>query len=148
MHPTRIFKTPDELEHAWKLYKEDLLVQATDWLKIQYVGKEGQRMTDAMKLPYTMDGFEVFCYNNYGCVEQYFKNKDGYYTEFVPICSHIKKEIRSNQITGGLLGVYNPSITQRLNSLQDNTKTELTGDISVQNPSSISVRIIRNNDEE
>jgi len=55
----------------------------------QYVGKEGQRMTDAMKLPYTMDGFEVFCYNNYGCVEQYFKNKDGYYTEFVPICSHI-----------------------------------------------------------
>jgi len=148
MHPTRIFKTPDELEHAWKLYKEDLLVQATDWLKIQYVGKEGQRMTDAMKLPYTMDGFEVFCYNNYGCVEQYFKNKDGYYTEFVPICSHIKKEIRSNQITGGLLGVYNPSITQRLNSLQDTTKTELIGDISVQNPSSISVRIIRNNDEE
>jgi len=148
MHPTRIFKTPDELEHAWKLYKEDLLIQATDWLKIQYVGKEGQRMTDAMKLPYTMDGFEVFCYNNYGCVEQYFKNKDGYYTEFVPICSHIKKEIRSNQITGGLLGVYNPSITQRLNSLQDTTKTELTGDISVQNPSSINVRIIRNNDEE
>jgi len=148
MHPTRIFKTPDELEHAWKLYKKDLLVQAADWLKIQYVGKEGQRMTDAMKLPYTMDGFEVFCYNNYGCVEQYFKNKDGYYTEFVPICSHIKKEIRSNQITGGLLGVYNPSITQRLNSLQDSTKTELTGDISVQNPSSISVRIIRNNDEE
>jgi len=147
MHPTRIFKTPDELEHVWKLYKEDLLVQATDWLKIQYVGKEGQRMTDAMKLPYTMDGFEVFCYNNYGCIEQYFKNQDNYYSEFIPICSHIKKEIRSNQITGGLLGVYNPSITQRLNSLQDNTKTELTGDISVQNPSSISVRIIRNNDE-
>jgi len=148
MHPTRIFKTPDELEHAWKLYKEDLLIQAADWLKIQYVGKEGQRMTDAMKLPYTMDGFEVFCYNNYGCVEQYFKNQDNYYSEFIPICSHIKKEIRSNQITGGLLGVYNPSITQRLNSLQDTTKTELTGDISVQNPSSISVRIIRNNDEE
>jgi len=148
MHPTRIFKTPDELEHAWKLYKEDLLIQAADWLKIQYVGKEGQRMTDAMKLPYTMDGFEVFCYNNYGNVGQYFDNKDGYYSDFVTICSHIKKEIRSNQITGGLLGVYNPSITQRLNSLQDTTKTELTGDISVQNPSSISVRIIRNNDEE
>jgi len=148
MHPTRIFKTPDELEHAWKLYKKDLLIQAADWLKIQYVGKEGQRMTDAMKLPYTMDGFEVFCYNNYGCIEQYFKNQDNYYSEFIPICSHIKKEIRSNQITGGLLGVYNPSITQRLNSLQDNTKTELTGDISVQNPSSISVRIVRNNDEE
>jgi len=141
MHPTRIFKTPDELEHAWKLYKEDLLVQSADWLKIQYVGKEGQRMTDAMKLPYTMDGFEVFCYNNYGCVEQYFKNKDGYYTEFVPICSHIKKEIRSNQITGGLLGVYNPSITQRLNSL-----VEKTEDVTPQQPKKIIVKIKR--DEE
>jgi len=141
MHPTRIFKTPDELEHAWKLYKEDLLVQAVDWLKIQYVGKEGQRMTDAMKLPYTMDGFEVFCYNNYGCVEQYFKNQDDYYSEFIPICSHIKKEIRSNQITGGLLGMYNPSITQRLNSL-----VEKTEDVTPQQPKKIIVKIKR--DEE
>jgi len=141
MHPTRIFKTPDELEHAWKLYKEDLLVQATDWLKIQYVGKEGQRMTDAMKLPYTMDGFEVFCYNNYGNVGQYFDNKDGYYSDFVAICSHIKKEIRSNQITGGLLGVYNPSITQRLNSL-----VEKTEDVTPQQPKKIIVKIKR--DEE
>jgi len=121
IHPTRIFKSPDELEHAWKLYKEDLIQQASEWFKVQYVGKEGQRVTDEMKLPYTMEGFEVFCYNNYGTVEQYFKNKDDYYNDFVPICSHIKKEIRSNQITGGLLGVYNPSITQRLNNLSDNT---------------------------
>jgi len=141
MHPTRIFKTPDELEHAWKLYKEDLLVQATDWLKIQYVGKDGQRMTDAMKLPYTMDGFEVFCYNNYGNVGQYFDNKDGYYSDFVAICSHIKKEIRSNQITGGLLGMYNPSITQRLNSL-----VEKTEDVTPQQPKKIIVKIKR--DEE
>jgi hypothetical protein len=92
-HPTRIFKTPDELEIAWKLYKEDLLVQAKDWQKVQYVGKEGQRMSDDLKLPYTMDGFEVFCYNNYGTVDHYFTNKEGYYTEFGTICSHIKKEI-------------------------------------------------------
>ena len=60
MHPTRIFKSPDELEIAWKLYKEDLLLQAKDWQKVQYVGKEGQRMSDDLKLPYTMEGFEVF----------------------------------------------------------------------------------------
>ena len=88
-------------------------------------------MTDEMKLPYTMDGFEVFCYNNYGTVEQYFKNKDGYYTDFVPICSHIKKEIRENQITGGMLGIYNPSITQRLNNLAENTKTTLDGSLNI-----------------
>lgn len=130
-HPTRIFKTPEELEIAWKLYKENLDTEALKWVKIQYVGKEAQRMEDAHKLPYTMDGFEVFCYENYGCVEQYFKNQDGYYNDFIPICSHIKKIIRNNQITGGLLGIYNPSITQRLNNLSESNVTELKGSVEV-----------------
>jgi hypothetical protein len=138
MHPTRIFKTPDELEHAWNLYKEDLQLQALEWTKIQYVGKDGQRMEDPFKLPYTMDGFEVFCYKKFGVVDHYFTNKQGYYDDFGTICSHIKKEIRSNQITGGLLGMYNPSITQRLNSLVDKTE-----DVTAQ-PKKLIVKINRN----
>lgn len=142
MHPTRIFKSPHELELAWKAYKDHLIEESSKWLKIQYVGKEGQRMTDEMKLPYTMDGFEVFCYNNYGTVEQYFKNKDGYYTDFVPICSHIKKEIRENQITGGMLGIYNPSITQRLNNL-----VEKVEDVTPQAPKKLIIKVNRRKDE-
>ena len=141
MHPTRIFKSPHELELAWKAYKNHLIEESSKWLKIQYVGKEGQRMTDEMKLPYTMDGFEVFCYNNYGTVEQYFKNKDGYYTDFVPICSHIKKEIRENQITGGMLGIFNPSITQRLNNL-----VEKTEDVTPQAPKKLIIKVNRRED--
>lgn len=133
MHPTRIFKTPDELEQAWALYKESLNAEALEWVKVSYVGKESQRMEDPFKLPYTMEGFEVFCYKNFGTVEQYFKNKDDYYDDFVPICSYIKKEIRSNQITGGLLGVYNPSITQRLNGLVEKQETEIKGSLSIPN---------------
>ena len=143
MHPTRIFKSPHELELAWKAYKDHLIEESFKWLKIQYVGKEGQRMTDEMKLPYTMDGFEVFCYNNYGTVEQYFKNKDGYYTDFVPICSHIKKEIRENQITGGMLGIYNPSITQRLNNL-----VEKVEDVTPQAPKKLIIKVNRRKDED
>lgn len=133
MHPSRIFKSPNEIETAWNEYKEYLIQEASKWLKVQYVGKEGQRMTDEFKLPYTMEGFEVFCYNNYGCVNQYFDNKDGYYNDFVTICTRIRKEIRDNQITGGLLGMYNASITQRLNNLAENTKTELSGSLNVPN---------------
>lgn len=124
MHPSRIFKTPEELEIVWTSYKESLKQEALEWIKVQYVGKDGDRREDPMKLPYTMEGFEVYCYNNHGCVNQYFDNKDGYYGDFVTICSHIKKEIRANQITGGLLGIYNPSITQRLNGLAE--KSEVT----------------------
>jgi hypothetical protein len=43
---------------------------------------------------------------------------------FSEVCSRIKKSIRADQIKGGMAGIYNPSITQRLNNLverQENT---------------------------
>lgn len=131
MHPTRIFKTPEDLENAFNLYKKDLELQSEQWQKVQYVGKEGQRMSDGQKVPMTKEGFERFCYNNFGCVNQYFDNKEGYYNEFVTICSRISSEIRENQIIGGLLGFYNPSITQRLNSLSDKKEIDLKGSLNI-----------------
>ena len=120
VHPTRIFRTPEELYEAFKAYKNHLeMVESVKWEKVQYVGKEGLRMTDSYKLPLTMEGFEVYCYDNYGYVGQYFDNKGGYYEEFVTICKRIRMEIRNSQIIGGMLGLYNPSITQRLNGLVD-----------------------------
>ena len=122
MHPTRIFKHESELADAWARYKEDLREQAKEWVKIQYVGKDGFRAEDPQKVPMTLEGFERYCYDHYGNVGQYFDNKDGYYSDFVAICSRIRKEIRENQIVGGLLGFYNPSITQRLNGLTEKTE--------------------------
>jgi hypothetical protein len=124
MHPTRIFKHPDELLQAWEQYKATLKERAKEWPRVQYVGKDGERVEDYPKLPLTMEGFNVWAYAEYGMVRQYFLNKDGLYDDFVTICSHIREEIRHDQITGGLLGNYNPSITQRLNGLTD--KSEVT----------------------
>src|SRR4051812_18997972 len=122
IHPTRIFKTPEDLEKAWGEFKNDLDIQSTEWLKIQYVGKDGVRMADAQKVPMTFEGFKRFCRNKYGEVEQYFTNQDNCYDDFIGICRAIKDEIRENQIIGGLLGFYNPSITQRLNGLADKSE--------------------------
>lgn len=119
IHPTRIFRNPDELLIAWRDYKKDVEKQSEEWIRVQYVGKNGDRKTDGQKVPYTLEGFKRFCRNNYGEVEQYFVNQNGYYDDFVSICREIKEEIRENQIVGGLLGFYNPSITQRLNGLVD-----------------------------
>lgn len=130
MHPTRIFKTPDELLKAWEDYKKHREKEASKWPKIQYVGKDGNRVEDYPVLPLTMDGFEVYCYDNHGVVKPYFLNIDNYYTDFITICSHIKSQIRDNQITGGMLGQFNPSITQRLNGLVEKTQT----DIKVEQP--------------
>ena len=127
IHPTRIFKSPNELLTAWNEYKDDLKEQANEWIKVQYVGKEGDRKEDPQKVPYTLEGFKRFCRENYGEVEQYFTNQDGYYEDFIGICSRVKEEIRENQIVGGLLNIWNPSITQRLNNLVDKRETDIKG---------------------
>jgi hypothetical protein len=133
MHPTRIFKTPEDLFDAWENYRKHLQTKALEWPKVQYVGKDGMRVEDYPKLPLTMDGFEVYCFQNYGCVNQYFDNKQGYYDDFVTICSHIKRQIREDQITGGLLGNYNASITQRLNGLKEQTENNNTNTHNILN---------------
>ena len=125
MHPTRIFKSPEELEKAFNEWKVNLKEQANEWLDINYVGKDGREVQNPKKVPMTMEGFERFCYNNYGGVNHYFDNKEGYYDDFGTICSYIKKEIRENQIIGGMLGFFNPSITQRLNNLTEKVQSEV-----------------------
>jgi len=131
MHPTRIFKTPEDLEKAFEQYKESLKEEAKQWLKIQYVGKDGERVEDPQKVPYTLEGFKRFCRKKYGEVQNYFDNTDNYYEDFYVICRTIKEEIRENQITGGMLGFFNPSITQRLNNLKESQETETKGEIIV-----------------
>jgi hypothetical protein len=55
----------------------------------------------------------------------YFENKEKRYSDFVAICSRVKREIREDQIIGGMVGIYNPSITQRLNALTEKTENQI-----------------------
>ena len=78
--------------------------------------------------PLSMSGFEVWAFDNYSDVHHYFDNTDNRYNEYRTICSHIKKVIREDQIEGGMVGQYNPSITQRLNGLTEKTDVTTNGD--------------------
>jgi len=124
----------DSPETLWNLFQEyviDLKSKEGEWLKVQYVGKEGERVTDGLKLPLTFEGFKRYCWDvEVGCIEQYFKNIDSVYEEYLPICSRVKNYIRENQLLGGLLNVFNPSITQRLNGLSEN----INQNVSVKQP--------------
>ena len=121
MHPTRIFKTPEELEKAFEEYKVFLESEAKKWPKVQYVGKDGTQRIDYPVVPYSIEGFKRFCRISYGDVRHYFDNDKNLYDDFRGICSYVREEIREQQINGGLMGFYNPSITQRLNNLKEST---------------------------
>lgn len=119
-HPTRIFEKPEELEKAWEEYKQSLEKEAKKWLKVQYVGKDGNRVTDPPKLPLILKGFYLWYRKKTGhYIHQYFDNQQGNFDDFMVICRAIRDEIEVDHITGGMLNMYNPSITQRLHGLTD-----------------------------
>jgi hypothetical protein len=73
--------------------------------------------------PLTMEGFQNYLEDNeiITDVTDYFENKENHYSEFLRICSRIRRVIRQDQIEGGMAGIYNPSITQRINGLTEKT---------------------------
>jgi len=119
----RNLDSPEQLSELFDKYKAD--VKANPRIKSVFGGKEFEERAEPLERPLTLEGFELFCYDEVGMVEQYFKNTDKRYEEFVPICTRIRKAIRQDQIEGGMVGQYNPSITQRLNGLTERVESTI-----------------------
>jgi hypothetical protein len=120
----RSFATPQDLwdefvEYCDKTKEQPILVK--DW-----IGPKAVQVYREKEAPLTMEGFKLHLWDK-GIADggrDYFSNKGGAYEDFSAICSRIKEAIRADQIKGGMAGIYNPSITQRLNNLverQENT---------------------------
>jgi hypothetical protein len=79
-----------------------------------------------LQRPLTLEGFENWCADNeiIADLSQYFANTEQRYTEYQTICSRIRRTIRQDQIEGGMAGIYNASITQRLNNLAEKTENK------------------------
>lgn len=97
-----------------------------------FVGKDATEVHRKKERPLTMEGFENYVAENGGPITlaHYFSNRAGSYEDFIPICDFIKRKIRADQIQGGMAGIYNASITQRLNGLAEkvDTTTKVTAD--------------------
>lgn len=106
----------------WELFEEyKIYTKNNPILKHTFVGKEGRSEYSELERPLTMEGFECYVWDKgiINGMDQYFANSNGRYKRFLAICSRIRREIRQDQISGGMAGIYNPSITQRLNNLVD-----------------------------
>jgi hypothetical protein len=123
MPKPKLIETPEKLYSYFEEYKEYI---KTNPRTIDKALQSGKIAKETLRVPLTMDGFEVFCYQKGFTVEHYFRNSNDSYGEYCTICLIIKKEIRQDQIEGGMVGQYNPSITQRLNNLTE--KTDITTD--------------------
>ena len=105
----------------------------------EFHGRDGEERIKPLKRPLTHEGYKNFIWEEKGYdINAYYYNINDEYSEYLSICSRIKEQIRQDQIEGGMVGQYNPSITQRLNGLTE--KTETKQDVTLK---SIDVKIVR-----
>lgn len=117
----------------WQLFS-DYRKQIKDKpiIKNDFAGKDAEEVYKKLERPLTLEGFYNYL-DDQGIITDatdYFENKEGRYKDFLRICSRIKRVIKQDQIEGGMAGIYNPSITQRLNGLaekQDNRLVDAEG---------------------
>jgi hypothetical protein len=120
----KYIETPEKM---WQLFCDyEKVVKSNPRFKVEYVGKDGDRVDTPLECPLTMEGFECFVMDNtnitFPDLSEYFEGKNESYKEYFPICSRIKRKIRKDQVEGGMVGLYNASITQRLNNLKESTE--------------------------
>lgn len=125
MGKNKYIETPDKLWEYFELYKKD--TKSRPFLVKDWVGKDAVDVYREKERPLTIEGFECWLFDQkiIGDLGDYFSNKNNNYTDYSTICRAIKKAVRQDQIEGGMSGMYNPSITQRLNGLVEKTQTEV-----------------------
>ncbi len=126
----KYIETPERLWEMFSAYKEH--IKSNPIRKQVFVGKDGHTDWEERERPLTMEGFENYCADQSFIQDlgHYFANTDGSYEHYRTICARIKRTIKQCQIEGGMAGIYNPSITQRLNGLaekQDNRLVDAEG---------------------
>lgn len=129
MSKPKYIESPERMYELFQAYKKEVKENPR---KINvFGGKDFNKRDNELERPLTMEGFECYCMDNtritYPDLTNYFENRNEAYNDFVPICARVRREIRQDQIEGGMVGQYNPSITQRLNSLVD--KQELKAQV-------------------
>lgn len=113
-------------QYAKEIKGKPLIVK--DW-----VGGIAKEVYREKERPLTLEGFEIFVMDKLDMsdLDQYFANREGRYTNFVSVCSRIRKNIREDQIAGGMAGIYNASITQRLNGLTEKIQEDGSKEVTI-----------------
>jgi hypothetical protein len=120
-------KTIESPDQMWNLFQDYVKHTKANPIKVKdWVGGMAKQVIREKERPLTNEGFSIYLFESgiMSDVKDYFSNREGRYQDFVPICSRIRESIRQDQIAGGMAGIYNPSITQRLNGLVEKTENK------------------------
>ena len=130
MGKNKYIETPEKMWELFEAYRKE--VKSNPRHITDFYGKDGEERIKPLERPLTLEGFENYVsdLDIISDLSNYFANSDNKYAEYSTICSRIRKTIRQDQIEGGMVGQYNPSITQRLNGLVDKKEIEQNTNIN------------------
>jgi hypothetical protein len=126
----KYIESPEKMWELFEAYRKE--VKSNPRHITDFYGKDGEERIKPLERPLTLEGFENYVsdLDIISDLSNYFANSDNKYTEYSTICSRIRRTIKQDQIEGGMVGQYNPSITQRLNGLVDKKEIEQNTNIN------------------
>jgi len=125
MGKNKYIESPEKLWEYFTEYKKH--TKKTPIIIKDWVGKDAFTVNREKEKPLTIEGFENYLEDKeiISNLSNYFANSDNKYSDYSTICSRIKRNVKQDQIEGGMAGIYNPSITQRLNSLVEKSENTI-----------------------
>lgn len=120
----KYIETPDKMWELFEAYRKD--VKGNPRLKVEYVGKDGERVSKPIERPLTLDGFYSFGYDKGVTIHHYFDNPDGAYDEYRGVITRVRSVVKAEQIDGAMVGQYNSNLTARLNGINDTSTVTIT----------------------
>lgn len=120
----KYIETPEKL---WELFSEYVEHEKNNPMyKVEYVGKEGDRVNTPLQVPITFEGFECYLADK-GVINDlgnYSSNLNGAYTDYLPIITRIKNNCFSQNFKGASVGLFNANIIARKLGLTDKKEIE------------------------
>ena len=122
----KLFESPELLWEAACEYFQ--WCDDNPWLKIDFKGKDADRVEIPTEIPYTMKGLCLYL----GCNDAYFRNfknqERSNSEDFSSVIERIEDTIYNQKFTGATVGAFNANIIARDLGLSDHSKVEHAND--------------------
>lgn len=122
------------VDELWQLFLSYVETRKSDPIKVEdWVGAAAKRVDRKREKPLTKNGFFLYVKNVKGCwVKHYFEKKATVpYEPYKEIIDMIEESIKDDQIVGAMCGIYNATITARLNGLTEKVEESGSKEVSI-----------------
>ncbi len=131
-HGTKYIETPEKM---WELFEAYVKHESdSPMYKVEYVGKDGDRVNTPLQVPITFEGFECWLWDNdyiKAGLGDYASNKNESYSDYSTIITRIRQNCFAQNFKGASVGLFNANIIAKKLGLVEKTENTHKHEIEV-----------------